>query len=171
MSEMVGLVGVFVLKVQRVLIALAGVTLATLMVVQTLIRYWFETPFLGIEETAVLLGLWLYFLGSSYATRIDAHIKGGVAGLFIKNPRILTAVKLGGTLVCLAISILFVAYAGAYLLSVWESGRRSTYLGWPTIIWVVSMVVGFVLMSSYLALQALNELSTLRSRERLGTDQ
>ena len=50
--------------VQRSLIIMVGFALAFLMVTEIVLRYWLETPFLGIEETSVLLGLWLYFLGA-----------------------------------------------------------------------------------------------------------
>ena len=163
--------GAIALGVQGGLIALTGLALALLMVLQTVLRYGLEEPFLGIEETAVLLGLWFYFLGLSYATRSDAQIKGGVAALVIKNPQRLSALRLAGTLVSLAIGVVFTGYAAHYWLAVHDSGRESTYMGWPKTLWVASMVVGFVLMTTYLALQALREWRSLRARKRPESDQ
>ena len=149
---------------QRAAIIVVGLGLAFLMVVQIVLRYGLEKPFLGIEETSVLLGLWLYFLGAAYVTRQEAHIKGGVASLVIKNPVTLEWIRLVGTLLCLAATCIFTYYAYNYAAFTFNIGRKSTYLSWPAIIWVASMLFGFVMMLFYFVLQAIRQWRAIRAR-------
>ncbi len=132
-------------KLEYALIIASCVGLAGLMVVQVLLRYVFLSPFLGIEEVAVLLGLWVYFLGLVYVTRTRGHISSGVLQLFIERAillKLLEAVKL---LLCIISSCIFLYFSINYVLQTFESGRSSTYLSWPMTIWVASMVFGFSL--------------------------
>ena len=152
---------------QRALIIIVILSLALLMVVQIILRYGLEEPFLGIEETSVLLGLWFYFLGAAYVTREEAHIRGGVAGLVIKNPKTLAAIRLIGTLLCIAAIAMFTYYAYKYAAFTLKIGRNSSYLEWPTILWVASMLFGFIMMAFYFVLDAYRQsraLSALADR-------
>lgn len=134
-----------------------GLGLPFLMVAQVVMRYWLELPFLGIEEVSVLLGLWLYFLGAAYATRLDAHIKGGIADVVLRTERTRRAVRFLGSVICLVASGVFVKFAADYAAFVLSTNRTSTYLHWHTGIWVASMLAGFVLIILYLTLQAVRQ--------------
>jgi TRAP-type C4-dicarboxylate transport system permease small subunit len=149
---------------QRAAIITVALALAFLMVVQIVLRYGLEMPFLGIEETSVLLGLWLYFLGAVYVTREEAHIKGGIASLVIRNPIKLAWLRLVGTLLCLVSTCVFSYYAYKYAAFTFNIGRKSSYLSWPTILWVASMLFGFVMMLLYFTLQGIRQWRAIRSR-------
>jgi len=141
---------------------ICGLSLALLMVAEVILRYWLELPFLGIEEVTVLLGLWLYFLSAAYVTREDAHIRGGIAELVIRNPVLLDGVRFTGTIVCLLASCVFFYYAVTYALFTISTNRASSYLRWPTGFWVASMAVGFVFIVLYFLLQAIRQWRHLR---------
>lgn len=145
----------FLASILRASMIIAGLLLAFIMVIQIVLRYWIEAPFLGIEEVSVLFGLWLYFLSAAYVTREDSHIKGGIAELLIKNTRSRAGLRLAGTIICLLASIVFAYFAGKYALFTYSTTRASTYLGWHTGIWVTSMVIGFGLMVFYFLVQAI----------------
>ena len=149
--------------IQRAAMIVVGLSLAFLMVTQIVLRYGLEKPFLGIEETSVLLGLWLYFLGAAYVTREEDHIRGGVASLVIKNPTTLGWVRLVGTVLCIAATCLFTYYAYKYAAFTMKIGRKSSYLSWPSILWVSSMLFGFVMMVFYFCLQALRQWQAIKA--------
>ena len=132
-------------RIERALIIFFCVALAGLMVFQIVLRYVFVTPFLGIEEVTVLLGLWIYFLGLVHVTRTHQHIGSGVARLFIENKAVLKALELFKLALCALASAIFLYFSVLYWLKTAASGRSSTYLSWPTTVWITSMVFGFAL--------------------------
>ncbi|MBY6069347.1 TRAP transporter small permease [Leisingera aquaemixtae] len=137
----------------RVMLFGAMISLGLLMAAQVFMRYVISSPFLGIEELAPMLALWIYFIGMAYCTRERDHIEGGVLTLLTQNRKTLLAVRLFGTLACLVTVAVFAWFAwdfAAYNLSL---NRKSTYMRLPKYIWDFSMVSGFALMILYLALQ------------------
>lgn len=137
----------------RVVLFAAMIALGLLMAAQVFMRYVIASPFLGIEELAPMLALWIYFIGMAYCTRERDHIEGGVLTLLTQNRKTLLAVRLFGTLACLVTVLVFAWFAwdfAAYNLSL---DRKSTYMRLPKYIWDFSMVAGFALMILYLVLQ------------------
>ena len=130
-------------RLERALIIFFCLALAGLMVFQIVMRYVFVTPFLGIEEVTVLLGLWIYFLGLVHVTRTHQHIGSGVVRLFVQNAAVLKGIELFKLALCAASSAIFLYFTVLYWLKTDESGRASTYLSWPTTVWITSMLFGF----------------------------
>lgn len=145
-----------------VAIVLAGLGLAALMFTQVLLRYVFHSPFVGIEELALLLGAWSYFLGLAYVTRNGEHIHGGIITLLTKDPRTVQGVRLFMSLASIAACAVFGYYASKYAWFEIDKGRMSSYMRWPKGLWSASMIVGFSGTILYLTLQALNQFIELR---------
>ncbi len=133
----------------NVAIVTAGLGLTFLMLAQIVMRYLLGGGFLGIEEIAVLFGVWFYFLGMARASLDGDHIRGGIASLLANRPgqirwldRIdLAVVSLG--------NVIFTVLAVRYSITLAQSGRASTYMGWPSWLWAVSMVCGFALATVF----------------------
>lgn len=128
------------------------ISLSLLMFFQVILRYVFDSPFTGIEEVALLLGVWVYFSGMAYATKTKEHITGGVIHLIVDNPRTIELIKLFGYLVSLSALMFFSYLAMEYVMKIYDRGRLSTNLAWPRWVWSSSMVFGFVISSLYLLL-------------------
>lgn len=67
-------------------LALFSILLAVLMFIQVVLRYGFNSPFVGIEEMALLFGAWIYFPGMAYVSRQGEHIHGGILTLVVNSP-------------------------------------------------------------------------------------
>ncbi|WP_051559935.1 TRAP transporter small permease [Marinobacterium jannaschii] len=145
----------------RALIIFTGLALAVLMFTQVVLRYGFDSPFAGIEEVAILLGVWIYFLGMGYATRAQEHIHGGIVSLVVKDPFKLALVRFFSNIVCVIAAGIFGYFAIKYSLFVIEKGRLSLYLKWPKGLWSASMIAGFTTMTGYFLLHSINELRTI----------
>ena len=143
--------------VQRMLLMAVTLSLPSLMVAVIVMRYWLEIPFLGIEEIAVLLGLWLHFLGAACATREGKHITGGVVELVISSPRKRSAVKFAASLITFSVCCTIFYFSLDYGKFMIETNRKSIYLGWPSILWAGSMMIGFALMLFYFLLQTIRD--------------
>ena len=84
----------------RAIMFIAMICLGLLMASQVFMRYVLELPFLGMEELAPMLALWIYFSGMAYCSRERDHIEGGLLSLLTQNPRTLMAVRFFGSVVC-----------------------------------------------------------------------
>ena len=135
-----------------------GLGLAILMFTQVIMRYVLESPFAGIEEAAILLAVWVSFLGMGYATKQRSHIHGGIVGLIVYDPFKISLLRLFVSVICLITACVFGYFATKYGLFVIEKQRMSLYLQWPKGLWTASMVFGFLLMASYFLLQAVKDL-------------
>jgi TRAP-type C4-dicarboxylate transport system permease small subunit len=136
-----------------------GLGLAILMFTQVIMRYVLESPFAGIEEAAILLAVWVSFLGMGYATKQRSHIHGGIVGLIVSDPFKISLLRLFVSIICLITACVFGYFATKYGLFVIEKQRMSLYLQWPKGLWTASMVFGFLLMAGYFLLQAVKDLS------------
>ena len=146
---------IFFLRWGAVLLSLA---LGLLMAAQVLMRYVLHSPFLGIEELAPMLGLWIYFLGISNATRERDHITGGILTLVFTNKKLICSIRIIGTILCIIATIVFGYYAQKHAWFNMSIGRKSPYMGFSKGFWDFSMVVGFILTGFYFILQVIAEL-------------
>jgi|SRR5690606_25231103 len=152
----------------RVIMFVAMIALGLLMAAQVFMRYVISAPFLGIEELAPLLALWVYFLGMAYCSRERDHIEGGMMTLVIRNPRILLVIRLLGSILVLVAVLFFLSFAWDYSAFNYSVGRRSAYMRLPKTIWDMSMITGLVLMAFYGMLQILAEGRALLARRGSG---
>jgi TRAP-type C4-dicarboxylate transport system permease small subunit len=134
-----------------------GLGLAVLMFTQVIMRYVLESPFAGIEEAAILLAVWVSFLGMGYATKQRSHIHGGIVSLIVYDPFKIQMLRFIVSVICLVTACIFGFFAAKYGLFVIEKERMSLYLQWPKGLWTASMVFGFLLMSVFFLLQTLKD--------------
>ena len=146
----------------RSMMFIVGFSLAGLMFTQIIMRYVLESPFTGIEEAAVLLGVWIYFLGMGYATREREHIHGGIVSLLVSDPLKISWIRFVGTVISMLAACIFGYFACKYAFFVIGKGRTSINLQWPRGLWSASMIVGFAMMVGYFLLEAINEYRDLR---------
>ncbi|MEH6579343.1 MAG: TRAP transporter small permease [Amphritea sp.] len=147
----------------RGLLVFVSIALGLLMFSQVVMRYGIESPFLGIEELAPMLALWIYFLGMTHATREREHITGGIVTLIFSNHRVIDAIRIFGTVVCLILTVVFGYFAYKYALFNFELGRKSLYLRWPKSLWDFSMFTGFLLVGFYYVLQLIAEVRDFKN--------
>lgn len=145
----------------RAMMITAGLSLTGLMFAQVVMRYGLESAFVGIEEAAVLLGVWIYFLGMGYASRVKEHIHGGIVSLIFDDPYKIQLVRFSGSLISMIAACVFGYFACKYALFVIEKGRMSIYLQWPRGWWSGSMIVGFTMMAGYFLLDAIKSYQAL----------
>jgi TRAP-type C4-dicarboxylate transport system permease small subunit len=134
-----------------------GLGLAVLMFTQVVMRYLLDSPFAGIEEAAILLALWTYFLGMGYATKQRAHIHGGIVSLVVSDPIKIQWIRFFGSIVCTIAACLFGYFATKYGLFVIAKGRMSLNMHWPKGLWSASMIFGFAMMSGFFVLQTIKD--------------
>ncbi|MGF1763364.1 TRAP transporter small permease [Aliivibrio kagoshimensis] len=145
----------------RVQIIVASIALSLLMFTQVITRYFFDSPFPGIEEVAILLGVWIYFPAMGYATKTKDHIYGGIVELVVKDEYTLSVIRFVIYLISIVSAAVFCYFAVKYAYSVFDKGRLSISLRWYRYLWSTSMALGFILMLGYFLLDAVKEWNAL----------
>ncbi|MEN9063128.1 TRAP transporter small permease [Ponticoccus litoralis] len=151
----------------RVVMFVAMISLGLLMAAQVFMRYVVSLPFLGIEEMAPMLAVWVYFVGMAYSTRNREHIEGGLLSLIVKNEKVLLAVRLFGSIICLIAMVIFLKFAWDFASFNISLNRKSSYMRLPKYLWDLSMVFGFGMMCLYYLLQAFLEARALLSKSKV----
>lgn len=147
--------------IMRVVMFVAMIALGLVMAAQVFMRYVISSPFLGIEEMAPMLALWIYFIGMAYCSRERDHIEGGVMSLVFQDRRILLAFRLLGSVICLVALVVFFKYAWDFTSFNLNLNRKSSYMKLPKYLWDFSMIFGFALMVFYMTLQIFLEARAL----------
>lgn len=145
----------------RVTMFSAMILLGLLMAAQVFMRYVISLPFLGMEEMAPMLAVWIYFIGMAYCSRERDHIEGGVMTLLTQNRQILLSLRLLGSIVCFVALLFFFKYGYDFASFNIQVNRKSTYMRLPKYLWDFSMIFGLALMSFYMALQIFLEARAL----------
>ena len=150
----------------KVAMIFSGLGLAILMFAQVIMRYAFDSPFAGIEEAAILMAVWIYFLGMGYATKQRSHIHGGIVSLVVSDPFKIEMIRFIGSVICAVAACIFGYYATKYGFYMIEKGRMSLYLQWPKGFWSGSMIFGFLMMASYFLLHAVTDFRAMLAAKR-----
>jgi TRAP-type C4-dicarboxylate transport system permease small subunit len=140
-------------------IAASGIALAATMTAQVVMRYGLRSSLLGFEELTTLFGLWLYFTGFAYVSLHDQHIRGGLLVSYMR-PQAVAALRRLFSVLAALICLYFFALSLQYLAFLASVDRRSTYLRWPSLLWIASLNVGLLLASLSHAIRAVRPLGT-----------
>lgn len=139
-----------VLKVERFIIIAMGWLCTVIIVFGTCLRYIFNSDLFGIEEFLIIMAFWLYFIGAAYGSYEESHIRADILTGFIKNKKIIKALRLLELTISAVTAAVFTFWGFKYLLWGFERGARSP--GWriPQVIPQSSIFVGFLLMAMYI---------------------
>lgn len=142
-------------------ISVVGVTLMT--AIQVALRFVPGVKLYGTAELITLAAIWMYFLGMGYVSYRNKHITADVLSWLLPEDSLL-AKWLGllgsflGILVCLFYGVL----AFEFMIMVTEMGQITTDIGYPRIIQVSSVGVGFVVMGFFSIYHFIKEVTALR---------
>ncbi|PSJ43700.1 hypothetical protein C7H85_15750 [Zobellella endophytica] len=93
------------LWLQRLVMGLTTIAFSVLIFIQVFIRYFLDLPLYGVEEIAVYLAVWLYFIGSGYGVYRGNHISAGVMDIAFSSPSARAALHVLVSLISLAIIV------------------------------------------------------------------
>lgn len=153
LKKIINFVWVALLKIQRLIMVLAVCISTTAVFTEVILRYFFKTSFVGIEELAAYVAFWMYFIGASYGAYERSHIKAELTHLVFGNSLNYARCRAVTSFISFAASAYILPWAYDYL--VWGVVRgeqsRSTLLGntYPVVFFQVSILIGLCLMCLY----------------------
>jgi TRAP-type C4-dicarboxylate transport system permease small subunit len=136
-----------VLFVEKAVPAICVGLLAIQITAITVMRYVFSYSLLGFEEFTAILGLYLYFVGSALASRLNKQVRVNIIDSISIPPRARQIIDLVIVLAAFVVCAAFSYFALDY--TVWTMERHVTIdpLGWPRAVIGFSLVIGLILMS------------------------
>jgi TRAP-type C4-dicarboxylate transport system permease small subunit len=137
------------------IIIVSVVGLTGTITVQVVLRYLLQVPLMGVEEMSTLFGLWLYFAGLALVSVTDSHIRGGFFLAFL-SARAKDRLDRLFLLACAGLCVYFLLLSLDYTEFVLDVNRRSTFLRWPSAVWIASLDLGLALAAVGSVLQALD---------------
>ncbi len=138
----------------RVVVILSVAGLTAMMTSEVILRYLLQWSLMGVEEMSTLFGLWLYYAGFALVSANDQHIRGGLFEEFGSSSFRQAAAR-ASSLASAAICLYFLWLAADYADFILDVNRRSTFLRWPTFLWILSLNVGLLLSVVTLTIQAI----------------
>lgn len=149
------------LKVQRVLLAFFSAVFSLLLFLQVCFRYVLDIPLFGLEEVAVYLALWVYFIGASYACHERYHISASLVDVFFaegNSKKIIDAIAM---LIGFVILLIMAWWCLQYLLWSAKFNMQSVELGLPMAFINSISFIGLALSAFYLLLEVLDKFAVI----------
>src|SRR5690625_1050175 len=127
-----------------------------------LLRYVLKIDLFGLEELLIIPIFLLYFLGASYGSYEKSHITADIMETYVKNEKVLKAIRLFTTFVSLVASSVFTYWAFQYFL--WSVNKLEKTPGWhiPLFIPHGIVLIGFLLMSIYFLIHVVQLIRELK---------
>jgi len=132
-----------------ILIAL-NFTVALLIMVVVVIRYLLTTRIMGLEEIALLLAMYLYYIGAARASRIKRQITVKALQLLPVPISIRKFLDTMSSFLSFGVAAFFTYHAAAYCI--WLSSTQMLYepiFEWPLYVVITSLPIGLLLISIY----------------------
>jgi len=142
----------FLVKCEEITIFASGAFIIFTIFIQVVLRYIFSAPLFGLEEIALLVVSWFYFIGAVYSIYKESYIKADILSLIVKSPRIRKRFNITSLILATVATLLLFFYGLKYAL--WSSRAHvvtphflmSSNFGFG------ALVVGSLLMSLHFAL-------------------
>ena len=154
------------LFLQKLIMIVGGSVVGILIFVEVFLRYVLGSPLFGIEELILFIGMWLYFMGSSYGAFERTHIKAELINIWCKNEKSLAILRTTASVITVALSLIMVSWA--YPFFVWElkRGGTSQALLMPNILCQSAIFFGSILMSLYFIAELIDNILLCMGKEQ-----
>jgi TRAP-type C4-dicarboxylate transport system permease small subunit len=131
--------------------------------IQVSLRFIPGVKLYGTAELITLSAAWMYFLGMGYVSYRNKHITADVLSwLFPEDSLVAKWLGLLGGFLAIVVCIFYGYLAFEFMALVTTMGQRSTDLGYPRIILVSAVGVGFLVMALFAIYHFAREVTALK---------
>lgn len=125
-------------------------TVVTLMILVNAAFRILEIDWFGAEELTLIVGVWLYFIGSIGAGRDNIHISGDMLNMFIKNPHVTYWFNALRDVISLIMSGAFTVWTVEFVAWQFKLGAQTAVYKLPNVISLIPIPLFFVFWTIYL---------------------
>ena len=139
-----------VLELAEEYILLITGTAVTLMILVSAIFRMAKIDWFGSEELTLIVGAWLYFVGSICAGRDDTHIRGDMLNMFISNKKVVFVCNIVRDIVAIAMAAVFTLWTAQFVLWQYLLGASTAVYKLPMTISILPIPIFFAFWVIYL---------------------
>ena len=136
----------FIIFAESAIPAIGMVGIVLLVALGTILRYFFDTGILGMEETAIQLGLYSYLIGASAASFDHKEIKVNILDEFQMSKNKQLFIDIIKTLVSLLVTAFFAFVSFQYGIYAVEKNLMITPINISKLFSILPLIIGFTLM-------------------------
>lgn len=118
-------------------------------------------PLFGLEELVLICVMWLYMIGTIFASKDRSHLTADFVQIIFRNKRILSFIRFLATVISLVIALNFVTWS--YDLFIWGFEKKQTtpVFRIPWYVSQSSVLFCSVFLTLYLVRDTFNDLKDL----------
>lgn len=125
-------------------------TVVTLMILASAVFRFIKFDWFGSEELTLIVGVWLYFVGSICAARNNTHISGDMLNMFISNKQVVFLFNVIRDAVSIAMDAVFTVWTFQFLTWQISLGASTAVYKLPNFISLIPIPLFFAFWVVYL---------------------
>lgn len=134
---------------EEYILLLTGTAVTMMILVNALFRV-LQIDWFGAEELTLIVGVWLYFIGSIGAGRDNIHISGDMLNMFVKNKHVTYWFNVLRDLISLAMAAVFTSWTLEFVTWQFRLGAQTAVYKLPNVIQLIPIPLFFALWTVYL---------------------
>lgn len=134
---------------EEYIVLIAGTAVTLMILLNALFRI-IQVDWFGAEELTLIVGVWLYFVGSICAARDNTHISGDMLNMFISNKHITYGFNIFRDLISLVMSGVFTVWTFQFLTWQISLGAQTAVYKVPNFISLIPVPLFFAFWTLYL---------------------
>lgn len=134
---------------EEYILVITGTAVTLMILVNALFRF-IKFDWFGSEELTLIVGVWLYFVGSIYAARNDTHIRGDMLNMFITNQRLVFVFNVLRDIVSISMAVVFTVWTYQFLSWQISLGASTAVYKLPNFISLIPIPLFFAFWAIYL---------------------
>jgi TRAP-type C4-dicarboxylate transport system permease small subunit len=134
---------------EEYIMLITGTAVTMMILINALFRV-IQVDWFGAEELTLIVGVWLYFVGSICAGRENIHISGDMLNMFISNKHVTYGFNILRDLVSLVMSGVFTVWTYQFLAWQISLGAQTAVYKVPNFISLIPIPLFFAFWTLYL---------------------
>ena len=139
----------FIVAFEKITMIAIGLLLPGMITVGAIFRYVFKSDLYAIEEIEVFLAVWLYFMGTVYASYKKSHITADILQTMIKTHAIRKGLAVLSSVLTAGICLAFSYWCTDMMTYTWNKSPHTAVWKIPLITQYIAVYVCFILTFLY----------------------
>lgn len=149
---------------EEYIIVITGTAVTMMILANALFRF-IKYDWFGSEELTLIVGVWLYFVGSICAARSDTHIKGDMLNMFISSEKLTLIFNIIRDVVSVIMAAVFTVWTTQFLIWQVSLGASTAVYKLPNFISLIPIPLFFAFWTIYLLRALIIRLMNLSGRD------
>lgn len=152
---------------EEYIMLITGTAVTMMILINALFRI-IQVDWFGAEELTLIVGVWLYFVGSICAGRENVHISGDMLNMFISNKHVTYWFNILRDVISLVMSGVFTVWTTQFLTWQISLGAQTAVYKVPNFISLIPVPLFFAFWTIYLLRNLVLQICNRPDKEKKG---